>query len=58
MVRLRYGGVQEGVFPPPVFWFEVVSRVSSLQALVSVEVIHEVQVRKGDVLVEAVVGRQ
>ena len=58
VVLLRYGEVEKGICPPETFWFEVVSRVSSRQASVLVEVVREVQVRRGDVLVEEVVGRQ
>ena len=58
VVRLRYGEAEKGICPPQIVWFEVVSRVSSLRASVLVEVVHEVQVRRGDVLVEEVVGRQ
>ena len=58
VVRLRYGEAEKGICPPETVWFEVVSRVSSLRASVLVEVIYEVQVRGGDVLVEEVVGRQ
>ena len=57
-VLLRYGEVEKGICPPETVWFEVVSRVSSRQASVLVEVVREVQVRRGDVLVEEGVGRQ
>ena len=58
VVLLRYGEVEKEICPPETVWYEVVSRVSSRQASVLVEVVREVQVLKDDVLVEEVVGRQ
>ena len=56
--QLRYDEVTKEIWSSEIFWHEVVSKVSSQPASVLVEVIREVQVRKGDVLVEEVVEKQ
>ena len=58
VVQLRYGEVKKEICSPGIVWYEGVSKVSSRQASVLVEVVREVQVRRGDVLVEEVVGKQ
>ena len=56
--QLRYDEVTKEIWSSEIFWYEVVSKVSSQPASVLVEVVREVQVRKGDVLVEEVVEKQ
>ena len=57
-VKLRYDEVMKEICSFGIFWYGVVSKVSSQLASVSVEVVREVQVQRGDVLVEGVVGKQ
>ena len=56
--QLRYDEVTKEIWSSEIFWYEVVSKVSSQPASVLVEVVREVQVQRGDVLVEEVVGKQ
>ena len=58
VVQLRYDEVTKEICSFEIFWYEVVSKVSSQPASVLVEVVREVQVQRGDVLVEEVVGKQ
>ena len=58
VVQLHYVEVTKEICSFEIFWYEVVSKVSSQPASVLVEVVREVQVQKGDVLVEEVVGKQ
>ena len=58
VMPLHYAEVEKEIYPPWGVLCEVVSRASSLRASVWVEVIHEVQVPKDDVLVEEVVERR
>ena len=58
VVQLRYDEVTKEICSSEIFWYEVVSKVSSQPASVLVEVVREVQVQRGDVLVEEVVGKQ
>ena len=55
--QLRYDEVTKEIWSSEIFWYEVVSKVSSQPASVLVEVVREVQVRRGDALVEAMVGK-
>ena len=57
-LQLRYDEVMKEICSSEIFWYGVVSKVSSQLASVSVEVVREVQVQRGDVLVEEVVGKQ
>ena len=57
-VKLRYDEVMKEICSCGIFWYGVVLKVSSQLASVSVEVVREVQVQRGDVLVEEVVGKQ
>ena len=57
-VQRRYDEVMKEICSFEIFWYGVVSKVSSQLASVSVEVVREVQVQRGDVLVEEVVGKQ
>ena len=57
-VKLRYDEVMKEICSFGIFWYGVVSKVSSQLASVSVEVVREVQVQRGDVLVEEVVEKQ
>ena len=57
-VKLRYDEVMKEICSFEIFWYGVVSKVSSQLASVSVEVVREVQVQRGDVLVEEVVEKQ
>ena len=58
VVQLRYDEVTKEICSFEIFWYEVVSKASSQPASVLVEVVREVQGRRGDVLVEEVVGKQ
>ena len=58
VLQLRCDAVMKEICSFESVWYEVVSKVFSQPASVSVEVIHEVQVQKDDVLVEEVVKKQ
>ena len=58
VVQLRYEEATKEICSSEIFWYEVVSKVSSQPASVSVEVVHEVQGQRGAVQVEEVVGKQ
>ena len=57
-VKLRYDEVMKEICSFGIFWYGVVSKVSSQLASVSVEEVHEVRVQRDDVPVEEVVRRQ